>query len=251
MSGETGSYARTALVTGASGSVGFAIARSLLDDGWTVTALSRTRNHRLEELVKSGAIWLQLDLKGTPLELSSNARSSSVLVNSAGVLLSKDLTHQTSLEEVNETLSVNLIAPFELCTQVLPFMIDQQWGRIVNIGSIYSLRGTTRNSAYNMSKHGLSGLTRTIAKEYAREGITCNEVCPAAVESDLMRGLAEDREEQGGMTAEEYLAAVAEAIPSGRMPRPDEIASLVSYLISESAAMVNGASIPVDGGLIC
>lgn len=242
---------RKALVTGASGSIGFAIASLLIKEGYAVTVLSRCSNARIDELTAMGAEWLMVDLASQPLEIPESARTSTILVNAAGILLTKELTHEISIAELNETLVVNLVAPFVLCAQVLPFMVQKGWGRIVNIGSIYSLRGADRNSAYNVSKHGLSGLTKTIAKEYANKGITCNEICPAAVDSDLMHRLATNKESEGLQTASEYLSAVATAIPAGRLPRPEDVAEAVNFLVGDEAAMINGSSIPVDGGLIC
>ena len=242
--------ARKALVTGASGSVGSAIARQLLGAGYAVTIQGRRQNDLVVPLIGAGAVWWECDLAADTFEQKWLA-SCDILVNAAGVLLSKGPVHLASADEYERTMAVNVRAPFTLCQKVIPGMIDRSWGRIVNVGSIYSLRATSNNSVYNMSKHALSGLTGTIAKDYASHGITCNEVCPAAVDSRLIRRIATQWAETHGGTSNDYLANVAAAIPAGRMPTPDEVAAVVSFLVSEPAGMINGVSIPVDGGLIC
>ena len=129
-------------------------------------------------------------------------------------------------------------------------MVNRRWGRVINISSIYGIRGTTNNLPYNSSKHGLSGFTKSIAKEYAAYGITCNEICPGAVESELMERIAARKEKEGRVTSRaEYLQMVRESIPAGRLAKPEEIACLALYLASDHAAFINGASIVIDGAL--
>jgi 3-hydroxybutyrate dehydrogenase len=130
-------------------------------------------------------------------------------------------------------------------------MIRRKWGRIINVNSIYGLRGADHNCPYNVSKHALSGLTKSIAKEYAVHQITCNEICPGAITSNLMSRIAEDAAREEGITPEAYLQEVASSYPAKRLVLPAEVADLAVFLASEQASYVNGASIPVDGGLIC
>ena len=158
--------------------------------------------------------------------------------------------HEVSDRDWAATLRVNLYAPFVLIRAYLPAMRQKGWGRIVNVGSIYSLRGVEGNLPYTVSKHGLSGLTKTVAKEYGRYGITCNEICPGPVESVMMRRIAERNQAAGTTTAEEYLSEVTSEIPSGRMAEPDEVAALTDFLTSAKASYLNGVSITLDGGLI-
>ena len=129
-------------------------------------------------------------------------------------------------------------------------MMRMRWGRIINISSIFGLRATTKNLPYNVSKHGLSGLTKSIAKEYANFGVTCNEICPGAVESELMNRIAMQKEREAGIAHEDYLRAAREAIPAKELASPQGIADLAVFLASDKASHINGASIVIDGGEI-
>jgi NAD(P)-dependent dehydrogenase (short-subunit alcohol dehydrogenase family) len=151
---------------------------------------------------------------------------------------------------LTSTIAINLLAPFRLCQQCLPFMVEQGYGRIVNVGSIYAERGCSNNSSYNVSKHGLLGLTRSLAHEYASHGIAVNQVDPSAVESAMMNRIAARNVEQGkAKSTGEYLDGVREAIPAGRMADPKDIAAGVIYLVEQSG-FVTGAALPIDGGAI-
>jgi 3-hydroxybutyrate dehydrogenase len=141
-------------------------------------------------------------------------------------------------------------APFELVRHCLPSMIKQRWGRIINISSIYALRAAEGNLPYTVAKHGLSGLTKTLAKEYAEFGITANEICPGPIQSEMMDRIARDAASKSGSTSKAYLREVRDEIPARRMAKPEEVAGVALFLATEEAGYINGASIPVDGGLI-
>ena len=173
-----------------------------------------------------------------------------ILVNSAGVILTKTLLDSVPLEELRTTLQINTVAPFLLCQLVLPHMLRSRYGRIINIGSIWAERGIAENSSYNVSKHALLGLTRSLAKEYAAEGICANQVDPAAVESEIMHRLARSNVERGNISSvEEYLARAATFNPTGSLVTPDEVARAVQWLAFD-ASHVNGVAIPIDGGFL-
>jgi 3-hydroxybutyrate dehydrogenase len=239
---------RRALVTGGTGSIGAAIVAALADRGMEVWFQYHRQDSAARALeAKSGATGFSLDLSA---QMDLPRRDFHVLVNAAAILLTKTLTHEVPNEELVDTIAINLIAPFRFCQQCLPFMLSERYGRIVNIGSIYAERGCTRNSSYNVSKHGLLGLTRSLAHEYAGDGIAVNQIDPSAVESDMMDRIAAANVDQGrAASTESYLDAVCEAIPAGRMANPSEIADAAVYLVEQSG-FVTGASLPVDGGLI-
>ncbi len=173
------------------------------------------------------------------------------MINAGGILLTKTLTHEVTNDEWLSTMTVNLTVPFLVIRKFLPSMMKKRWGRIINIGSIYSLRAVGKNSSYNVSKHGLSGLTKSVAKEYASFGITCNEICPSATESEIMNQLASRKEKEGIMSASEYLDIIRSDNPTGRMVFPNDILNAALFLASDAAAFINGQSIVVDGGQIC
>ena len=173
-----------------------------------------------------------------------------VLVNGAGINESEDRTDAVDPGIWQRMLHVNLTAPFLLAQSVLPGMVERGWGRIVNIGSIYSLRGAVLRAAYVASKHGLSGLTKTIANEYADRGITCNEICPAAVESRMITRIAQDRARLHGRSVSDVLDDYRRTTPARRLGNPEEVAAVAIFLCTEEAGYINGSSITVDGGAL-
>ena len=175
-----------------------------------------------------------------------------VVVNNLAVNISDSLTHEVSDESWKMTIFFNIEMPFHIVKRYLPNMIENKWGRIINISSIYGLRASEKNLPYTVSKHGLTGITQTIAKEYARYGISCNEICPSAIESKMMQRIASSAvDRQEAQSVEEYFNDVRKKIPAQRMALPCEVANLAVFLATERAGFINGVSIPIDGGLIC
>ena len=238
----------TVLITGGTGSIGRALVAEFVLAGYTVSFQYNSDEIHADELVRlHGASKIQIDM-AQPFDLSEPHFD--VVVNNAGINISNVLTHETTLEDFHKTIQVNLTAAFLVTKQCLPWMLSRKSGRIINISSIYGLRAVEGNLPYTVSKHALSGLTRTIAKEYAAQGITCNEICPGPVESDLMHVVAVRESACEGCTPAEYLEQLRQTIPSGRLAIPKEIAILAVFLASENAQYINGTSIPIDGALI-
>jgi NAD(P)-dependent dehydrogenase (short-subunit alcohol dehydrogenase family) len=161
-----------------------------------------------------------------------------VLVNNAGIV-----DNVAPLERMSHTawareLAVNLSGAFNLIQAVVPEMARRQWGRIVNVSSVAALGGLHHQAGYAASKAGLLGLTKTVALEYGRRGITCNVVLPGLIATPLVLAMPEEIRE----------SAVA-ATPARRLGEPAEVAHLIAFLASERAAFINGAEIPVDGGM--
>jgi NAD(P)-dependent dehydrogenase (short-subunit alcohol dehydrogenase family) len=127
-------------------------------------------------------------------------------------------------------------------------MLAQKWGRIVNVASTAGLQGYAYVSAYCAAKHGVVGLTRSLALEVAKKGITVNAVCPGYTETDLVRDALDNIMKKTGMTLDEARAKLAESNPQGRLVQPEEVADAVAWLCQPGAGAVNGQSIPVDGG---
>jgi NAD(P)-dependent dehydrogenase (short-subunit alcohol dehydrogenase family) len=175
-----------------------------------------------------------------------------IIVNNLGVNISDTLTHLVSNESWKTTIFLNLEIPFQIIKKYLFYMMKNKWGRIINISSIYGLRASEQNLPYTVSKHGLTGITQTIAKEYAQYGISCNEICPSAIESKMMQSIAlsaVDRQEV--QSIDEYFDDDRKEIPAQRMAFPNDISHLTVFLATEHAGFINGVSIPIDGGLIC
>jgi NAD(P)-dependent dehydrogenase (short-subunit alcohol dehydrogenase family) len=242
------SSARQVLVTGGTGTVGRALVASFKEAGFSVTF----QYHLNDDLAKAIATQfkatpLKLDLE-SPLDLP--ATHFDVIVNNAAVNLTSELTLGVTPSQWDYSIAVNLTAPFHIIQRYLPEMISRGWGRIVMINSIYGFMAAAGNLPYTVSKHGLSGLTKTVAKEYAAAGITCNEICPGPIQSDLMERIAERETRGTDSTAEKYLQEVCEEIPAKRMATPQDVASLAVFLSSDAASYINGASVVLDGGLV-
>jgi NAD(P)-dependent dehydrogenase (short-subunit alcohol dehydrogenase family) len=239
---------RSAFITGGTGSVGRALVQAFASNGYCVTFQyyrDKSTARRLKNQFSAEPI--QLDFEQ---DFGLPTIDFDVIVNNAGINISDVHTHQVTVEDWNRTIRVNLTAPFLIVRQCLPSMIRRRWGRIINISSIYGLRGVESNLPYTVSKHGLSGFTKTIAKEYAVHGITCNEICAGPIDSDMMREIAKRETARNGGTIRSYFKEVCEEIPANRMLKPSELASLALFLASPEAEYLNGTSIPMDGGLI-
>lgn len=240
---------KSVLITGGTGSIGEALVAAFNEAGYRVWFQFRSDEEKARTLEEQYDVtaWQANFADG---ETNPPRTDFDVLVNAAGVNLTTTELTKVDDEEWKTTLAVNLTAPFQLSRACLPSMIAQEWGRIINIGSIYSLRAVEINSSYTVSKHALTGLTRSIAKEYAKDGVTANQICPAAVDSELMDQIAARKAQEEDITAEEYLDSVRAANPAGRLVKPEEVASVAVYLASDEAQFVNGESITVDGGQI-
>ena len=161
-----------------------------------------------------------------------------VLVNNAGIVNNIAPVARMTPEAWQRELAVNLSGAFNLIREVVGGMVERGRGRIVNVSSIAAWGGLHRQAAYAASKAGLLGLTKTVALEHARHGVTCNAVLPGLIATELVEA----------MPAEIRAAAVA-ATPARRLGLTEEVARLIAFLASDAAAFINGAEIPVDGGL--
>jgi 3-hydroxybutyrate dehydrogenase len=239
---------RKVLITGGTGSLGLALISAFSKHGYSICFQYNSAHARADQLKRElGIDSFSIDFSRpfTPPDIDLD-----IIVNNAGVNLTGAITHEVTDEDWLSTIQINLFAPFFLAKKYLPGMMNRRWGRIINISSIYGLSGIAYNLPYNVSKHGLSGLTRTIAKDYASYGITCNEICPAQIESEMMHQIAAEESTAQGISAEDYLESVRKSIPAQRLASPAEVAALAVFLASDAAAFINGASVPVDGGLL-
>ena len=246
---------RHALVTGAAGGIGAAIARRLADEGATLTLLGRHRV-ALQRLVESlpgahGVAVADVTDAQQIADAFAQAREQrgpiTVLVNNAGAAESAPFV-KTSLEQWQRMMAVNLTGTF-ICSQaVLPDMLAAGQGRIVNVASTAGLKGYAYVSAYVAAKHGVVGLTRALALEVAIRCITVNVVCPGYTETDIPRESIANVISKTGRSEAEARAEFAKANPQGRLVQPAEVADAVGWLCSDAAAAINGQTISVSGG---
>jgi 3-oxoacyl-[acyl-carrier protein] reductase len=218
---------RTALVTGASRGIGRAIAQLLAETGHSV--LTPTRSEM--DLASKGSIDSYLAALAAPVE---------ILVNDAGINRVAPLGDIKN-QDLQDTLNINLSAPFHLIQSVSPQMQKGRFGRIVNISSIWSIVSRAGRITYSMSKSALNGMTRSMAIELAPFNILVNAVAPGYVLTDLTRQNNSD----------EDLVNISRAIPLQRLASPAEIASVVAFLCSEQNTYLTGQTLIVDGGFSC
>ena len=240
--------AKTVFITGGTGTVGRALVAAFSASGYQVIFQYNANRATAEELAKiHGATALPLDFsKATPPDI----KPTDILVNNAAVNFTRVRSEDVTLDDWDKNILINLTWPFILTSRFLPQMVAGRWGRIINISSIYGLRGCEGNLPYNVSKHGLSALTKTVAKEYGQFGISSNEICPGPIESELLNRIASYHADQDGTSSSDYISSLVQDIPEGRLARPADIVQTALFLASEQAGYINGVSIPVDGGLI-
>ncbi len=263
---------KAALITGASRGIGRAIALELSASGAAVALVAR-------DLTKLDALSRQLNSAGATalynsfdlaLEdstsdlvdwLKEKKFNVDILVNNAGIYGTDsigmeedcgwDSGAKSSIALWNKTLAVNLSAAFGLARLLAPQMVERRWGRIINISSISGQKAEVFGTAYSASKFGLIGITQSLALELARHGVTVNSVCPGWVATDMAQEQINDPQwcRLNDINPEESLDIARLSVPQMRLIQPEEVASLVGYLCTESARGITGQAINICGGL--
>jgi len=251
---------RCALVTGGSRGIGRAIAMALAADGCEVIAAARTQSALAETAGLSAALGHpigtlvcdvdDLDAAGQLVRRATSVwggQGPTIVVNCAGVVLSAKVT-EISPEDFGRSMRVNVQAPLTLVQCAIPAMRAAEWGRIVNIGSMYSRIAPKYSGSYSISKHALLGLTRVMSSELSRYGITANAVLPGWTNTDMLHDEARVVARVRGIGEQDAIKLFLRNQPMGRVIEPEEVAALVTYLCSDAAAAVSGQGIAIDGG---
>ena len=251
---------RRALVTGGSRGIGRAITLALAADGCEVITTARTEG-TLAETASLGAVAghtigalvcdvADLDAAAQLVERAAgrwNGQGPTIVVNCAGVVLSAKIT-EISRADFDRSMRVNVQAPLTLVQRAIPAMRAEGWGRIVNIGSMYSRIAPKYSGSYSISKHALLGLTRVMSSELSRYGITANAVLPGWTNTDMLHDEARAVARIRGIGEDEAIKLFLRNQPMQRVIEPEEVAALVTYLCSDAAAAINGQGISIDGG---
>jgi len=240
---------RVALVTGAGSGIGLSISRCFTAAGARVLALDRDERGRAafaEAVGVDGTAddWAEADVAdraavdAAVAELEARAGRIDVLVNSAGIRDVGSALDITS-EEWQRVIDVDLTGTFNCCRAVAPGMLERRHGSIVNIASIAGMFGFTRRTAYTVAKHGVLGLTRTLAAQFGPAGVRVNAICPGLVETPLTHAIVTDAQMQESFRV---------LVPLQRAARAEEIADAALFLAGDGSRFVTGVPLPVDGG---
>ena len=226
-----------AVITGATRGIGYAIAERLLKDGLEVivTGTKKNGNH------PAGSSYYQVDFLD---EDSTNKfinflkkQQINILVNNAGINKISEFS-SIDIDDFDRILRINLRAPFQICQAVIPYMEKIKWGRIVNLTSVFGNISKEYRAAYSSSKFGLDGMTLALAAEVSEKGILANSVGPGIIDTDMTRDVLGDS----------GIAKLKGQIPMKRLGQASEIASLVSWLVSNENTYMTGQNLMIDGG---
>jgi 3-hydroxybutyrate dehydrogenase len=243
-------------ITGGGTGIGLATARALAPTGARFTLVGRDGARvegAAEEFENAQGVSCDVADEASVAAAFTAARDRygpiDILINNAGITPSAPLDRM-DLSMWNETLAINLTGAFLCSRAAITDMYANKWGRIVNVASIAGLQGAAYITAYCASKHGMIGLTRALAKEAAKKGVTVNAICPGYVETDIVTRAAENIASKTKLSEEEAKASLYAKNPQGRLIKPEEVANAIAWLCSDGAAATNGAAIPMSGGEI-
>lgn len=248
---------KTALVTGSTSGIGLAMAIALAKQGANI--MMNGFGEKDTAIASVQACGVEVDYHGAdmskPAEIEAMITATEkrfgaidILVNNAGIQYVANV-EDFPAERWDAVIAINLSSAFHTTRFALPGMKQRNWGRIINIASVHGLVASMQKAAYVAAKHGIIGLTKVVALETARTGVTCNAICPGWVLTPLVQKQVDARAERDGVTNEAAkLALVSEKQPSGEFVAPEQLAALAVFLCGDAASEVRGAAWNMDGG---
>lgn len=241
---------KVALITGGTTGIGKAIAQELAKSGFNIAINYRTETEEMQELKKEieannvKCLFVKADIskfeetEKMAKEVIENFGKIDVLVNNAGV--TKDgLIMRMKEDAFKQVIDINLVGTFNVTRNIVPYMVKQRSGRIINIASVVGLVGNAGQSNYSASKAGIIGFTKSLAKELSSRNILVNAVAPGFIETKMTDVLNETVKEN-----------ILSQIPLGRMGNPSEVANVVKFLSEEDSSYITGQVINIDGGMV-
>jgi len=243
---------KLALVTGGGRGIGRAIALTFAQHGARIVVAARTREQveAVAQEIGNNAVAVVCDVANPQSveEMFADLKPD-ILVNNAGIAESSTFVNTTD-ELWHRHLAINLSGTFYCTRAALPAMLEKGWGRIINIASIAAKTGAPYIAAYAASKHGVLGLTRSVALEVAASGVTVNAICPGYVDTEMVSRGVERITTRTGRSAEEALDTLKRMSPQNRLVTPEEVAALALLLASDEGRGINGQGINIDGGTV-
>ena len=252
---------KTAIITGSTSGIGKAIAYALAEQGCSLVINGfgdkdeiEQERQKLEKICASQVLYDDADMT-KPEAIEDMVRSCAetfgsvdILVNNAGIQHVSPID-EFPIEKWNAIIAINLSASFHTIRASLPHMKKKGYGRIINIASAHALVASPYKSAYVAAKHGIAGLTKTVALEVAQEGITCNAICPGYVLTPLVENQLADTAKARNMTVDQVKKdVVLAAQPTKQFTEAEDIGALTCYLASDAAKNITGTLLPIDGG---
>jgi meso-butanediol dehydrogenase / (S,S)-butanediol dehydrogenase / diacetyl reductase len=237
---------KTAVITGGGSGIGLATARAFCEEGAKVILFGRQKGKLISAanelgdstLIIQGDMTKNDDLDQLVNKTLNNFKGIDILVNSAGLFNGAPL-HEISDSHWDGMMDINIRSVFQLTRRVLPIMMDQKSGSIINISSILGLIAVPEVAAYNVSKGALNQFSRSIAVEYGSYGIRSNSICPGLIETEMTAELMNDAP---------LMQEWSKEYPIGRFGKPEDVASACLFLASDESSFITGTVLPVDGG---